>query len=55
MLYPAHFLPDTGGYVVTFRDIPADVFYAHAIKHGYHEVAERAAQKVRWLAAKGFA
>lgn len=22
MQYPAHFLPDTGGYVVTFRDIP---------------------------------
>lgn len=22
MKYPAHFLPDTGGFVVTFRDIP---------------------------------
>lgn len=28
-------------------------FYVHAMKHGYHEAAERAAMKVRWLKAKG--
>lgn len=32
MKYPAHFLPDTGGYVVTFRDIP------EAITQGDNEV-----------------
>jgi len=31
-----------------------DRFYIHAIAHGYHEVAERAATKVRVLIAKGF-
>lgn len=29
-----------------------DRFYLHAVKHGYHEAAERAVQKLRWQEAK---
>lgn len=32
-----------------------DLFYEHALKHGYHEAAERAANKIRVLVAKGLA
>jgi hypothetical protein len=32
-----------------------DRFYLHAIKHGFHEEAERAATKILALVAKGFA